>query len=75
MASNMTRWSEFIEQTALKENWDILCPDLRGHGRSFARAGLDMESWCQDLMALLDAEGCDRAVLIGHSLGACRGWR
>lgn len=70
MASNMTRWSEFIEQTTLKENWDILCPDLRGHGRSFTRDGLDMDSWCRDLLALLDAEGCDRAVLIGHSLGA-----
>jgi pimeloyl-ACP methyl ester carboxylesterase len=70
MASNMTRWSEFIEQTALKENWDILCPDLRGHGQSFTRDGLNMDSWCRDLLALLDAEGCDRAVLIGHSLGA-----
>lgn len=70
MASNMTRWSEFIEQTTLKESWDILCPDLRGHGESFARAGLDMDSWCRDLLTLLDAEGCVRAVLIGHSLGA-----
>jgi len=70
MASNMTRWSEFIEQTTLKENWDILCPDLRGHGASFARDRLDMDSWCRDLLALLDAEGCDKAVLVGHSLGA-----
>ncbi len=70
MASNMTRWSEFIEQTTLKENWDILCPDLRGHGQSFTRDRLNMDSWCRDLLALLDAEGCDRAVLVGHSLGA-----
>jgi pimeloyl-ACP methyl ester carboxylesterase len=70
MASNMTRWSEFIEQTTLKESWDILCPDLRGHGQSFARDRLNIDSWCRDLVALLDAEGCDRAVLIGHSLGA-----
>lgn len=70
MASNMTRWSEFIEQTRLKESWDILCPDLRGHGQSFARDKLNMDSWCRDLLTLLDAEGCDRAVLIGHSLGA-----
>ncbi len=70
MASNMTRWSEFIEQTTLKESWDILCPDLRGHGESFARNRLNMETWCRDLLALLDAEGCGRVVLIGHSLGA-----
>jgi pimeloyl-ACP methyl ester carboxylesterase len=70
MASNMTRWSEFIEQTTLKENWDILCPDLRGHGASFARDRLDLDHWCRDLLTLLDAESCDKAVLVGHSLGA-----
>jgi pimeloyl-ACP methyl ester carboxylesterase len=70
MASNMTRWSEFIEQTALKQDWDILCPDLRGHASSFARERLNMDSWCDDLLALLDAEHGDKAVLVGHSLGA-----
>lgn len=70
MASNMTRWSEFIEQTTLTQGWGILCPDLRGHGASFTRCRLDLDNWCRDLLALLDAEACDRAVLIGHSLGA-----
>ena len=70
MASNMTRWSEFIEHTALKEDWDILVPDLRGHGRSFVRGRLDMDQWCRDLLALLDTEGSDRVLLVGHSLGA-----
>jgi pimeloyl-ACP methyl ester carboxylesterase len=70
MASNMTRWSEFIEHTTLKRGWDLLCPDLRGHGKSFARDGLNLDTWSRDLLALLDAEGYDRAVLIGHSLGA-----
>ena len=70
MASNMTRWSEFVEQTSLKQTRDILCPDLRGHGASFMRGRLGMESWCQDLEILLEAEAYDRALLIGHSLGA-----
>lgn len=70
MASNMTRWSEFIEQTTLKQDWDILCPDLRGHGTSFTRTRLDMDLWCQDLLTLLDAERGDSVVVIGHSLGA-----
>lgn len=70
MASNMTRWSEFVEHTALKENWNIFRPDLRGHGESFARGRLGMDVWCRDLQAILDAEGCDKAVLVGHSLGA-----
>ncbi len=70
MASNMTRWSEFVEKTTLKESWGILRPDLRGHGESFARGRLGMSVWCRDLQTILDAEGCDKAVLVGHSLGA-----
>ncbi|MBI3545319.1 MAG: alpha/beta hydrolase [Gammaproteobacteria bacterium] len=70
MASNMTRWSEFLEHTKLKQHWDILRLDLRGHGESFWRGRLHMQLWCEDLRAILDAEGYDQAVLIGHSLGA-----
>jgi pimeloyl-ACP methyl ester carboxylesterase len=70
LASNMTRWSEFLENTTLKDRWDILRVDLRGHGRSMARCRLGMEIWCQDLLRVLDAERCSEAVLVGHSLGA-----
>jgi len=70
VASNMSRWSEFVEHTSLKETWDLLRPDLRGHGESFSRGRLGLEIWCRDLRDVLDAEGYDRALLIGHSLGA-----
>ncbi|WP_372521950.1 alpha/beta fold hydrolase [Sulfuricaulis sp.] len=70
VASNMSRWSEFVEHTSLKESWDLLRPDLRGHGESFARGRLGLEIWCRDLRDILDAEGYDQALLIGHSLGA-----
>src|SRR3989344_3189912 len=70
LASNHTRWAEFTEQTALKENWNILCPDLRGHGESPTRGKINLEIWRDDLLRLLDAEGADRAVIAGHSLGA-----
>ena len=70
VASNMSRWSEFVEHTSLKQTWDLLRPDLRGHGESFARGGLGLEIWCRDLRDVLDAEGYDQALLIGHSLGA-----
>ena len=70
MASNLTRWSEFLEQTTLKREWNILRPDLRGHGESIIRGRIGMEIWSGDLLDLLDAEHCGRAVLIGHSLGA-----
>lgn len=70
VASNMTRWSEFVEFTTLKQGWDILRLDLRGHGESFRRGTLNTERWCEDLRNILDAEKCAQALLIGHSLGA-----
>ena len=70
VASNMSRWSEFVEHTSLKQTWDLLRPDLRGHGESFSRGRLSLEIWCRDLRDILDAEGYDQALLIGHSLGA-----
>jgi pimeloyl-ACP methyl ester carboxylesterase len=70
VASNISRWSEFVEHTSLKETWDLLRLDLRGHGESFSRGKLGLEIWCRDLRDILDAEGYDQALLIGHSLGA-----
>jgi esterase len=70
-ASNGTRWSEFIERTQLKNGWRLLAPDLRGNGSAvLPRTRLGMDVWCADIAALLDAEGCERAVLAGHCLGA-----
>ncbi len=70
MASNLTRWSEFVEDTKLKNSWDLIQLDLRGHGESSPRSKIGMKIWCEDLVTLLDAEGYDQALLIGHSLGA-----
>ena len=70
MASNLTRWSEFLEHTALKGSWDIARVDLRGHGESFTRGPIGMKRWCRDLLTLLDKEGYEQAVFVGHSLGA-----
>lgn len=70
LASNMTRWSEFLDHTTLKVSWDILRVDLRGHGESLCRRKLGMEIWCRDLLRVLDVEGYAHAVLVGHSLGA-----
>jgi len=70
VASNLTRWSEFLEHTSLKDDWDILRLDLRGHGESLCRGKLNMEIWSQDLLGILEAEDYAHAVFIGHSLGA-----
>lgn len=71
VASNSTRWAEFIRNTRLRGRWKILAPTLRGNGAAaFPRSKLGMDAWCADIAALLDAEGCERAVLGGHCLGA-----
>jgi pimeloyl-ACP methyl ester carboxylesterase len=70
LASNLTRWSEFVEQTSLTARWNVLRVDLRGHGDSPTRGRIGLERWCGDLAAILDREAYSRAVLVGHSLGA-----
>ena len=69
-ASNSTRWSNFAATTGLRPDWNILCPDLRGHGHSPWRGRLTAEHWLDDLAAVLDAEGIERAAIGGHCLGA-----
>lgn len=70
LASNMTRWSEFVARTTLRESWDLLRVDLRGQGLSLHRGRIGMAEWSADLAAILDAEGYPRAVVAGHCLGA-----
>lgn len=49
----------------------VLTIDLRGHGESVpTRRGFTVEDLADDLAALLDAEGVERAVVVGTSLGA-----
>jgi esterase len=70
LASNQTRWSEFVEHTTLTRTHAVIRVDLRGHGGSVTRRRIGLDLWCDDLVALLDETGQRRALLIGHSLGA-----
>lgn len=70
LASNCTRYSEFVEYTHLKENWDLLRIDLRGHGESMYRGGYSRATWIDDLNFVMQAERYQQSVFMGHSLGA-----
>jgi esterase len=70
LASNRTRWSEFVEHTTLTRTYPVIQVDLRGHGESMTRRRIGLDLWCEDLLALLDATGQRRALVVGHSLGA-----
>lgn len=49
---------------------NVLSVDLPGHGKSGGGARNSIASIADWLIALLDALGVDRAVLVGHSMGA-----
>jgi lipase len=64
-------WRAVGRRLAERDGLCLLAPDLRGRGRSAALpppAGLGTH--VDDLLAVLDAEGVRRAVLVGHSMGA-----
>lgn len=47
----------------------LIAPDLRGFGESDAAAPYSMERYADDLVAVLDALGIDRAIVAGVSMG------
>ena len=56
---------------ALGSGITLIAPDLRGRGRSAGLPGpFGMRTHAEDLVAILDHLDLDRAVLVGHSMGA-----
>ena len=55
---------------ALLDDYHVLLWDLRGHGRSRPfRDGFSVRDYADDLLAILDHLGVERAIFAGHSLG------
>jgi non-heme chloroperoxidase len=54
----------------LPGDFRIIAPDLRGHGRtSQPDSGYALRDLATDVLALMDALGIERAVVVGHSMG------
>lgn len=70
LSSNLTRWTEFLQHSHLKQNWTMLRVDLRGHGESRFRGKLTTEIWAHDLQQVIEVENIQQLVIVGHSLGA-----
>jgi pimeloyl-ACP methyl ester carboxylesterase len=49
----------------------VVAPDLSGHGDSGRREVYDMRQWAREIVRITEAEGLDRPVVVGHSMG---GW-
>ncbi|MET7937877.1 alpha/beta hydrolase [Streptomyces sp. NPDC005322] len=59
----------------LAPDWRLIAPDQRGHGASDRAAEYSREGYLADLKALMGHLGLDRAVLLGHSLGAINAYQ
>jgi esterase len=70
LASNASRFEEFVETTTLARHHRLIRVDLRGHGRALSRGPVGLQAWCDDIVEVLHAEGGEPALLVGHSLGA-----
>jgi pimeloyl-ACP methyl ester carboxylesterase len=70
LAGNTTQWEKQLEH--VRKNGCGIAIDMRGHGRSDAPRDGDysFEASADDIQAVMDALGVDRAILVGHSLGA-----
>jgi 3-oxoadipate enol-lactonase len=70
-------WREQVR--VLSDRFRVITPDLRGHGRSAAPAGVyEMNPLARDVLKLLDSQGVKQAAIMGHSMGgyvALAAWR
>ena len=67
-ASHMA-WPRFVREFGSAQT--LIAPDLRGRGKNAALpAPYGFEQHIEDILRLMDAEHIDRAVWVGHSLGA-----
>ncbi len=69
LASNSTRWTEFVNGTALKQCWNLMRHDRRGHGITMYRGRISRPIWREDLDTIIEHEKLAPVVLLGHSLG------
>jgi 3-oxoadipate enol-lactonase len=67
LGSTNSVWEPQIR--ALSDRFMVIRYDLRGAGRSEHNNFLSIESWVDDLLALMDAYGLQSARFVGHSLG------
>lgn len=54
---------------ALKSRYQVLAPDLPGHGRSDPAPEYSMKRFARAVNAVLEKEKAGKAILVGHSMG------
>jgi esterase len=69
LASNASRWYEYLSNSQLKQHCHLLAMDLRGHGRAMTYRHYSRADWREDLGLVLQQFALP-GYLIGHSMGA-----
>ncbi|MFK3737857.1 alpha/beta fold hydrolase [Massilia sp. TN1-12] len=64
-----TVWAPIVPGLAAR-GWQVLAPDLPGHGAAPGPALASVEDMAAWLLVRLEADGIDRALLAGHSMGS-----
>ncbi len=68
LAANGLCWTAIARE--LEAEYDVIMPDLRGHGKSSApEHGYRYEDHANDVVGLINGLGISAPVLIGHSMG------
>ncbi|NOG48044.1 MAG: alpha/beta fold hydrolase [Chloroflexi bacterium] len=67
--SGARRWRDAFDWPRAVRQVGCLAVDLNGHYKSAGDGHADMAGHADDLAALLDALGIDRAIVCGHSMG------
>jgi lipase len=71
VASSHMVWRPTVRELGDRVHACVLAPDLRGRGHSAALPGpYGIDAHVADLLATLDDAGVEKAVVVGHSMGA-----
>lgn len=59
----------FNSQLPLSDEFKVICPDLRGHGKSILEGEITIEQMATDVIELMDHLHIEQATILGVSLG------
>ena len=69
LASNASRWYEYLHHSRLRNQCHLAAMDLRGHGRALTYHCYTRQDWCSDLDQVVRNYSLP-SFLLGHSMGA-----
>lgn len=68
-ANDSDVWQKIVTMLC-QSGYGVIAPDLPGHGLSAGEPLQNITALADWVIALLDAAGIDKAILVGHSMGA-----